>query len=206
MNYSTTPLKLLNCHSFSDPGAAFFSKYDGKNFGPIQNRKGSILEEFGKVTNVDWMTATSLRRQLEPVIQGNDVMKTRSKSIAQHTAATGSRHYDRTEPEFRAAAMHHIGTQDGSDISKRKDDISEEVASKRARIEKEDDAAKISAALANIQKSKLRNVQLGKTCNVLPQDRGFLQSVFSKGGEYHKYLDHDNKFPSKFNCLCFLQY
>ena len=127
-------------------------------------------------------------------------MKTRSKSIAQHSAATGSKHYDRTEPEFRAAAMHHIGTQDGSDISTRKDDIiSEEVASKRARIEQEDDAAKISAALANVQKAKLRNVQLGKTCNLLPQDRGFLQSVFSKGGKYHKFLHHDDKFPSKFN-------
>ena len=85
-------------------------------------------------------------------------MRTRSKSIAQHSAATGSKHYDRTEPEFRAAAMHYIGTQDGSNVpSTSRVEITEEVAAKRARIEEEDNNAKISQALENVQKSKKRN-------------------------------------------------
>ena len=182
---------------FPDPEAAFFSKYDGKPFGPMQNRKGSILEEFGKVTEVDWLTATSLRRSLEPAIQGNDIMKTRSKTIAQHSAATGSKHYDKTEPQFRAAAMHFIGTQEGSNSPAIRDEVSEEVAAKRARIEKDDNAAKISAALANVQKSKERNQQLGKNCNVLYKDRQFLQKAFSEGGKYHTFLASYDKFPSK---------
>ena len=163
----------------------------------MQRRKGSILEEFGDVTGVEWMTATSLRRSLEPAIQGNHAMKMRSKSIAQHSAATGSKHYDRTDPEVRAAAMHFIGTQDGSDKPTSKEEISDEVAKKRARIEKEDDAAKISAAVANVQKEKDRKVQLGKNCNLLPKDRRFLQKELSKGGKYHKFLNSLDKFPSK---------
>ena len=165
----------------------------------MQNRKGSILEEFGLVTNIGWCTQTSLRRSLEPSIQGNEVMRTRSKSIAQHSAATGSKHYDRTEPEFRAAAMHYIGTQDGSNVpSTSRVEITEEVAAKRARLEEEDNNAKISQALENVQKSKKRNFTLGKNCKLLPEDREFLQNAFSKGGKFGQFLAPFEKFPSKY--------
>ena len=101
--------------------------------------------------------------------------------------------------------MHFIGTQDGSNVSDRAEEVSEEVASKRAKIEKEDYEAKISAALANVQKSKERNVQLGKKCKILPKDRVFLQKALSEGGKYHKFMAPYEKFPSKLNCYCYLE-
>ena len=161
-----------------------------------------MMAEFGKVTGIDWCTQTSLRRSLEAPIQSNEAMKTRSKTIAQHSAAVGSKHYDRTAEQFRAAAMHHIGTQDGSagpSGSKRvKDKISDELAAKRARMEKEDDQAKISHALENVQKQKKRNMKLGKNCKVLPESRLFLQKSLSKDGKYGRFLAEYDKFPSKY--------
>ena len=73
----------------------FFCKYDGSEFGPMQRRKGSIMEEYGKVTGVEWCTATSLRRSLAPHIQRNSQMQTRAKAVAQHSAAVDSKYYDR---------------------------------------------------------------------------------------------------------------
>ena len=138
-------------------------------------------------------------------------MKLRSKTVAQHSAAVGSRHYDRTASEFRAAAMHHIGTQDGSDIpspSRKKgraqEEISGELAVKRARIEKQDDEAKIKHALENVQKQKNRNVKLGRNCKVLPSSRLFLQQSLSKGGKYERCLAEYDRFPSKYFYLLFI--
>ena len=166
------------------------------------NKKGSMMAEFGEVAGVDWCTQTSLRRSLEKPIQSNEAMKTRSKTVAQHSSSVGSKFYDRTAPEFRAAAMHHIGSQDGSDLpasqKRGHEKISDELASKRARIEKEDNAAKIKSALENVQKSKKRNVKLGKSCKVLPENREFLQIELSKGGRYEQFLAGYDKFPSKY--------
>ena len=160
------------------------------------------MAEFGEVAGIDWCTQTSLRRSLEKPIQSNEAMKLRSKTVAQHSSSVGSKFYDRTAPEFRAAAMHHIGTQDGSDLppSKKRgqEKISDELAAKRARMEKEDDDAKIQSALENVQKSKKRNVPLGKTCKVVPEDREILQIELSKGGRYGQFLSDYQKFPSKY--------
>ena len=99
--------------------------------------------------------------------------------------------------------MHHIGTQDGSDLppsqKRGQDEVSDELAAKRARMEKDDDEAKIKSALENVQKSKKRNLQLGKKCKVLREDREYLQKELSKGGKYEKFLLDYVKFPSKFN-------
>ena len=160
-----------------------------------------MMEEFGEVAGIDWCTQTSLRRSLERPIQSNEHMKTRSKTVAQHSSSVGSKFYDRTAPEFRAAAMHHIGTQDGSDLPPQKrgqEKISEELAAKRARIEKEDEDAKIKSALENVQRSKKRNVPLGKSCKIVPEDREFLQIELSKGGRYGQFLKGYQKFPSKY--------
>lgn len=199
-----TPLVLLQIliDFVLDPKAPFFCKFDGKPFGQLVNKKGSLMAEFGEITGIDWCTQTSLRRSLEKPIQSNEAMKTRSKTIAQHSAAIGSKYYDRTAEEFRAAAMHHIGTQDGSagpSGSKRvQEEVSDELAAKRKRMKKEDEQAKITHALENVQKHKKRNMKLGKTCKVLPDSRLFLQTSLSKDGKYGRFLAEYSKFPSKF--------
>ena len=91
-------------------------------------------------------------------------MKLRSTTIAQHSHNTGAKHYDRTDDEFRVAAMHHIRNQDGSNSSSssnRREELTDEVAAKRARIEKEDEDAKIKKAQEIVKKSTNKKVQLG---------------------------------------------
>ena len=109
--------------------------------------------------------------------------------------------------------MHHIGTQDGSDIpsssaSRKKgraqEEISGELAAKRARIEKQDDEAKITHALENVRKQQHRNVKLGRKCKVLPSSRLFLQQSLSKGGKYERCLAEYDRFPSKYIYLVFI--
>ena len=176
----------------------FFSKYDKSEFGPIQNRKGSMLAEFGKVTGVDWCTATSLRRSLAPHIQRNPEMQTRSKAVAQHSAAVDSKYYDRSEGAARAGALYHILNKEVDSASLIDDSgVTPEIRAKRKKIEEEDNDAKVQKAMETVKRSTSKKVQLGKNCKVAPSDRQFLQDSLGKDGKYSDMLLSLRKFPGR---------
>ena len=176
----------------------FFCKYDKSEFGPIQNRKGSMLAEYGKVTGVDWCTATSLRRSLAPHIQRNPEMQTRSKAVAQHSAAVDSKYYDRSEGAARAGALYHILNKEVDSASLIDDSgVTPEIRAKRKKIEEEDNDAKVQKAMETVKRSTSKKVQLGKNCKVAPSDRQFLQDSLGKDGKYSDMLLSLRKFPGR---------
>ena len=181
-----------------DPDDPFFCKYDGSEFGPIQNRKGSMLAEYGKVTGVDWCTATSLRRSLAPHIQRNSEMQTRAKAVGQHSAAVDSKYYDTSDRAARAGAMFHILNQEVDSASLIDDSgVTPEILAKRRKIEDEDNMSKINKAMETVKRSVSKNVQLGKNCKVAPSDRQFLQDSLSKSGKFSDMLSSLRKFPGR---------
>ena len=72
----------------------------------MANTPNSIIEEFAKVNNIINATPTSLRRALEPIIQEDSRMKTRSKALGMHSSTTGAKYYDKTAGIFKASAIH----------------------------------------------------------------------------------------------------
>ena len=72
------------------------------------------------------------------------------------------------------------------------------VAEKRSRIEKEDNDAKVARARAVLEKNtRKRKVALGRNCKLLPDDRAFLQNLFSRTGSFGDLKLYDSKFPGE---------
>ena len=163
----------------------------------MANKKGSMLWEFSQVTNIESITTKSLRRSLEPHVQGNEKMLTRSKAISQHSAKVGQKFYDRSGEDFRGAAMFYITGQEG--VNKRSLNEIEEGkdVEKRAKLAEDDRKAKVEKAKEVLKRNVNRNMQLGKTCKVLPVDRLFLQESFAVDGKFAYVLEDFEKFPGR---------
>ena len=176
----------------------FFCKYDGSEFGPMQRRKGSMMEEYGKVAGVEWCTATSLRRSLAPHIQRNSQMQLRAKAVAQHSAAVDSKYYDRSEGAARAGALYHILNKEVDSASLIDDSgVTPEILAKRKKIEEDDNDLKVQKAMETVQRRTSKKVKLGKSCKVAPSDRQFLQDSLSKDGKFSDMLPSQRKFPGR---------
>ena len=180
---------------YLDPQAPFFQKYAGNPFAIMKRTKGSILEEYGKVTGVDAPTTTGIRRTVDSHVQSDHNMRTRSKAITQHSAAVGDKHYHKVAPEIRAAALHRINQVEGIEIQSQSP-LSKEVAAKRARLNAGDFETAAANAREVLRKSKRNeNIKVGARCKVAPSDRSYLQSVFGAGGELSGVFDITKPFP-----------
>ena len=178
-----------------DPQAPFFVNYLGKAFGAMKRNKGSILEEYGKVTGVEAPTTTGIRRTVESHVQSDHNMRTRSKAITQHSAAVGDKHYHKVAPEIRAAALHRINQVERIEI-KSQEPLSKEVAAKRARLNAGDFETAAANAREVLRKSKRNeNIKVGARCKVAPSHRSYLQSVFGAGGELSGVFDITKPVP-----------
>ena len=162
----------------------------------MKSHKGSILEEFGRVTNVDEPTTTGVRRTVDTHVQGDHNMRTRSKAITQHSSAVGEKHYHKVAPEIRASALHRINQAEGVEIQSQQP-LSEEVAAKRQKLNAGDRDTAAANARDVLRKSKRNvNIKVGGRCNVDPKDRTYLQKeVFGPGGELSGVLNSTKPFP-----------
>lgn len=184
--------------NFSDPEKPFFQNYQGRPLGDIKRTKGSIIEEYGLVTGVNFPTATAVRRTVDHHVQTNSKMTLRSSQIAQHSQDVGSKHYHPSKDELRASAMHFINKAEGVEI-KKSEPVSEEVIIKRAKLNAGDKATAMANAQEVLRKSaKGRNIKLGGRCKLLPDDRAYLQNVFSKGGEHGGVFEKNQQFIGEF--------
>ena len=121
---------------------------------------------------------------LQPYIQGNEIMKARTKTISQHSKEVGSKHYDRTAGDFRACTMHYISEQEGTNqVSINITPDSEENVTKRRKLNEADRKIAIDKAKELLENSNKRNVTLGPRCKVKKVDRQFMQTIFTAGGE-----------------------
>ena len=162
----------------------------------MKNQKGSILEEFGRVTGVDDPTTTGLRRTVDAHVQTDYNMKLRSKAITQHSSEVGEKHYHKVAPEIRASALHHINIIEGVEIQTKKP-LTKETALKRAKLNDGDRETAAANAREVLRKSKRNvNVKVGGRCNLDPKDRIYLQKdVFGVNGELCGVFDYKKTFP-----------
>ena len=174
----------------------FFVNNKRKRFGPLVNT--AILKEYSAVTGITKATTNSFRKAMEPAIQSDEALKTRSKDIASHSEATGSKYYDSSAPQFRAAAVHFLNDREFEYDSQ---SVPEDVASKRRKLDHEGQRASLNKAKKKISKDKSkRNATLGSNCKVSPAHRVFMQESFSKDGIYSGFGFFNGKFPG--HCLC----
>ena len=172
----------------------FFVNHKRKRFGPLNNT--AQLREYQEVTKVSNVTVNTFRRAMEPVIQSDHAMKTRSKDISSHSVQTGAKFYDNSAQEFRASAMHFINAGDGETVSQSQPSVPEEVVKKRRKLDQEGLKSSLEKAKLKLAKDPARRkVTLGKNCKVPPPDRLFMQESFSDGGIFSELKLHDGKFP-----------
>ena len=165
----------------------------------MAKKKGSILEEYGEVTGLDFITQTAIRRTMEPRIQSDPILKPRSKTIAQHDVGVGQKYYDATAPAFRGVTMHLINEAEGTNkLVEEEEDVPEDVVAKRMRLDETDRAANVANAKKFLQEDANKNVKRNKAGNKMSsEDRDFLQTVFSAGGDYEGVFNGFSKFPGK---------
>ena len=172
----------------------FFLNSKRKKFGPLQNT--SMLREYARVTGTSKATTNTFRKAMEPAIQSNEAMKTRSKVISSHSVATGAKFYDSSAPAFRASALHFMN--DG-EIEYETSEVPESVAAKRLKLDEEGQKYNQEKAQERIQKDpSKRNATLGKNCKVTPSARVWMQKAFSKDGVFSGLDLFKSKFPGKF--------
>ena len=178
-------LKSIAFGSPLEPDEPFFQNLNKKAFGPINSGKGSIMAEFRSVTGLKTFTTTSARRTLQPHIQSNEILKARTKTISQHSKEVASKHYDRTAGDFRASVMHFVGQSEGTNqASSNILPDSEETEAKRRKLNEEDRKVALEKAKELVESFESnRRVKLGPRCKVKKEDRLYMQSVFTAGGD-----------------------
>ena len=170
----------------------FFLNNKRKPFGQMVNT--AQLKEYEKVTGLTNVSTNTFRKQMEPKIQSDHKMKTRSKDISSHSEQTGSKFYDNSSQMFRASAMHFIN--DGEVDYEAETSIPPEVAAKRQKLDEEGQKTSLEKAKTKITKNPAkRNCTTGKNCKVISSDRYFLQRVFGDSGAFSYLEFHVGVFP-----------
>ena len=173
----------------------FFINNKRKKFGAMNNT--AMLKEYATVTGTTKATTNTFRRAMEPAIQSNQDLKTRSKDIASHSETTGAKYYDASAPQFRAAAVHFIN--DGEFEYESQSVVPEDIAAKRIKLDQEGQKSSLDKAKKKIGKDKSkRNVTLGSNCKVAPAHRVFMQESFSKDGPFSGFGFFKGKFPGDY--------
>ena len=175
----------------------FFVNNRRKKFGAMNNT--AMLKEYATVTGTTKATTNTFRRAMEPAIQSNQDLKTRSKDIASHSETTGAKYYDASAPQFRAAAVHYLNDGEFEYEYASQSFVPEEVAAKRIKLDQEGQKSSLEKARKKISKDKSkRNVTLGSNCKVLPAHRVFMQESFSKDGPFSGFGFFKGKFPGDY--------
>ena len=189
-------IKLVKWKNLAQDEYFFINNRRGQ-FAPLNNT--AMLREYQQVTGLSNVTTNTFRKAMEPKIQGDHKMKTRSKDISSHSEETGSKYYDNSSQMFRASALHHIN--DGEVDYKDETPIPEEVAAKRRRLDLEGQKTSLDKAKTKIKKDPAkRNCTPGKNCKVVSADRWFLQRAFCDGGAFSYLKFHVGLFPGKNDC------
>jgi hypothetical protein len=157
-----------------DDESQFFVNIKGKPLAPLQNTPGSLLEKFGIVCGVLNPTVNSFRRAAEVKVQGSPLMKSSVQNIQSHSRQVGLDHYDRSLDTTRANFIHQLAAMDSP--LKAVEEVPEAVKLKRKKKEEEDRANNLKKAKGILMQDKMRKKDQGK---VLPEDREFLQKLFS---------------------------
>ena len=158
-----------------------------------------MLEEYGEVNHLPDINFTDLRRGMEPKVQSNHTMKTRSKDVSNHSEQTGSKYYDQSRSGFRSASMYHINKLEGSkEVDyEDEDEGNDETVNKRAKLDDEEYEESVNQAKERLRSSAPRKIPINSRCNLVPENRLFIQEEFSAGGKYAEVFSSFDVFPGK---------
>ena len=155
--------------------------------GRIQNTSGSWLHTIGRVTGVPKLSITDLRRGAEKHIQNDEEMRRRCKALNFHSEEVGRVVYDeRQNMQIRGEYVHKVQmleSGEGPSIeSEQLTDFEKKRLERKRKLEIEDEQKRIAKAsqfLQLEQEKRNNNVVYSKRIRVLPNDRKFLQELFS---------------------------
>ena len=95
--------------------------------------------------------------------------------------------------------MHLINEAEGTNkLVEEEEDVPEDVVAKRMRLDETDRAANVANARKFLQEDANKNVKRNKAGNKMSsEDRDFMQTVFSAGGDYEGIFNGFSKFPGR---------
>ena len=177
----------------TDPDAPFFCNFTGGALSPLINTPGSLLDILGQVTGLEKPTVNSLRRGMESHIQKNEYSRKRINILQGHSESVGLSHYDKGSSDYRSNFIHELSQMEGS-CSQVEDNLPEPAAAKRAKLEEEESELRVKIVEEKKKKSNHAKYKTNKYQKLMPDDREFLQNLFSE--EKYKHLHRINKNKS----------
>ena len=159
----------------------------------MTNTPGSLLDILGQVTGLEKPTVNSLRRGMESHIQKNEYSRKRINILQGHSESVGLSHYDKGSSDYRSNFIHELSQMEGS-CSQVEDNLPEHAAAKRAKLEEEESELKAEIVEDKTKKSNHAKYSICKSQKIMPDDREFLQKLFSE--EKYKNLHRINKNKS----------
>ena len=122
-------------------------------------------------------TINTFRRAAEVPVQVSPMMKNSVENLQSHTKGVGQTYYDRSSQNTRANFISQLSaTESPKEVEKKP----KKIKSKREANEKLEREKVIEKAKNTLAHDKINKKQrLGKSCNVQPRDREFLQQIFS---------------------------
>ena len=118
--------------------------------------------------------------------------------MSQHSQAVATKHYDRGDADFRAAAMHHIGENEGTNaVSTNIVPDSDEIVAKRRKINQEDLQIALKKAQETVDQANTRNVKVGARCKIKQDDRKYMQTIFAPGGKLENIVADGERIKGK---------
>ena len=178
----------------TDPDAPFFCNFTGGALSPLTNTPGSLLDILGQVTGLEKPTVNSLRRGMESHIQKNEYSRKRINILQGHSESVGLSHYDKGSSDYRSNFIHELSQMEGSCSQIEEDDLPEPAAAKRAKLEEEESELRAEIVEDKKKKSNHAKYSICKSQKIMPDDREFLQKLFSE--EKYKNLHRISKKKS----------
>ena len=172
-----------------DPDGFFFVGKTGEMLSKMQRRRGSLLQEFADITGVKDFTINSLRKGFEGFIQSNDKLAEHTKALNNHSAAVLGA-YDNMRSARRICTTFTLDQTKGKKHVDKEDsdegeELDEELAVKRQKIEAEELKALKEKAVNVLKKKKRTKVDL----SIPKEDKQFLSSLIDSdsltGNIYH---------------------
>ena len=172
----------------------FFVNFKKEALAPLSNTRGSLLDVYSSVIGVDHATVNSIRRSLEGFIRNNPdkIDRKRIRTVQSHSEEVGLAYYDRGAGDYRSGIVHKMSKLEGS--HSKPSPVPDSVAAKRAKQAEDDQKIRDEAVTGPTKK-----VNISKTAKVTPEDRTFLQKLFSseKYSDFHPIVP-ELQFPGRY--------
>ena len=157
--------------------APFFSRHDGSLLERLYNYPGSLMEKFGRVTNIKKFKLTDLRKGLEGKIQASSHLLQNVKHLNSHSAKTGAKYYDNLGSARRSVLFNSLTKEEGGSKSTG-EDVDQEHLAKRAKRDEETHEELVKKAKQDLDEAKKMTPLDLRPTGISDEDLIFLKQTF----------------------------